>query len=103
MPYRSDFVSRGCRVAEMTDAPKTRSSIVAITEAMVKGGLAILEELTSEGVDAADSTDSQLVIAIFTRMWQVKLKEEGAIRRGIAPSNVIQMKPKKLIIPWAIK
>lgn len=83
--------------------PKTRSSIVAITEAMVKGGMEILEELTSEDVPAEDSTDAQLIIAIFTRMWQIKLKEEDAIRRGVAPSNVIQMKKKKLIIPGTLQ
>ena len=63
----------------MTDQPKTRSSIVAITEAMVKGGLEVLEQLTSENAPAEDATDAQLVIAIFTRMWQVKLKEEEAM------------------------
>lgn len=84
----------------MTDQPKTRSSIVAITEAMVKGGLDILEQLTSEDADISDATDAQLVIAVFTRMWQIKLKEEDAIRKGEQPkSNVLQMKRKKLILP----
>jgi hypothetical protein len=84
----------------MTNQPKTRSSIVAITEAMVKGGLDILEQLTSEDTDISEATDAQLVIAIFTRMWQVKLKEEEAIRAGANPkSNIVQLKRKKLILP----
>lgn len=82
---------------------KTRSSIVAITENMVKSGLEILEELTSMDEANEDCTDAQLVIAIFTKMWQVKLKEEDAIRRGNAPSNIVHLKPKKLIIPGTLQ
>lgn len=88
----------------MSDQPKSRSSIVAITENMVKGGLEILEELTSEDTLAEDSTDAQLIIAIFTKMWQIKLKEEEAIRQGAQPSsNIVQLKKKKLILPTSIQ
>lgn len=88
----------------MTDQPKTRSSIVAITENMVKAGLDILEDMTSADQSNEDCTDAQLVISIFTRMWQVKLKEEDAIRNGAQPkSNILQMKKKKLILPGTVQ
>lgn len=47
-------------LAGMTDQPKTRSSIIAITENMVKAGLDILEDMTSADPSNEDCTDAQL-------------------------------------------
>jgi hypothetical protein len=80
--------------------------LIAITENMVKAGLKVLEgaventpedgeECASDGAEAM--TDVQVVIQIFTAMWQCKLAEEEAIRCGKRPPII---KPKLgLVMP----
>lgn len=67
--------------------------LIAITENMVKAGLKVLERAIedvpedSEEVHADGAepmTDVQTIIQIFTAMWQTKMAEEAAIRRGKA-------------------
>jgi hypothetical protein len=82
---------------KMNDNPPPKMAIVPITVKMVEAGIEILDQLTQVDTPTEDATDAQLVIAIFTRMWQTKMAEEDGIRRGLQPK--LKLIKNTLIMP----
>ena len=75
-------------------------AVIAITQGMVDAGLEVMEDMTND-MEAEDYSDTQLVVAIFTRMWQHRLAEEEAIRRGERPK--LTLIKNTLVLPNTAK
>jgi hypothetical protein len=87
----------------MTDKQNMKA-IIAISKGMVDAGLEVLEQFTTEPAndEEDDRSDTQLIVAIFTRMWQVHTGEMVAMKQGLGPKNVLaKVERPKLIIPGA--
>lgn len=86
----------------MNDNLPRRKALIAITENMVKAGLEVMEQHINASDDITDHeeapSDIQLIVAIFTRMWQVKMAEEEAVRQGKGP-KLIKPAVNTLIMP----
>ena len=86
----------------MAEKPQNMKAIIAISKGMVDAGLEILDQFTSEPANDEEDerSDTQLIVAIFTRMWQVHTGETVALKQGLKPKNVLaKIERPKLIIP----
>lgn len=77
-----------------------RTALIAITEGMVDAGMEVLEQYLNQ-TDAETEegpSDTAMVTALFTRMWQVHMAEIEAVKRGKQPKILMPVR-NSLVMP----